>query len=44
VFEEENSKFWEVMASIIARKRFDMNMCLTRNGYRDRESCLNGQT
>ena len=34
VFEEEISKFWELMSSVIARKRVHMDKCLIRNGYR----------
>jgi len=40
VLKEENSKFWKVMASIIARKRVHMNMCLTLNSYRETEAEL----
>ena len=43
VFEDENKNILEMMASIIARKRVHMNMCLSMNGYRERESCLNVQ-
>ena len=37
VFQEEISKLWEVMSSVIARKRVHINMCLSLNGYRERE-------
>ena len=36
VFEEKNSKFWELMASVIARIRVHMNMCRSLDGYRNR--------
>ena len=35
VFEKEISKFWEVMSSVIARKRVHMDKCLSVNGYRE---------
>jgi hypothetical protein len=34
--QEESSEFWEVILSVILRKKFHINMCLILNGYRDR--------
>ena len=36
VIQEERSIFWEVIVSVIVRKKVDMNMCVILNGYRDR--------
>ena len=36
VIQEEISIFWEVIVSVIVRKKVHVNMCLILNVYRDR--------
>jgi hypothetical protein len=36
LIQEGRSIFWEVIVSVIMKKRVHMNVCLILNGYRDR--------
>ena len=35
MIQEERSVFWEVIVSVIVRKKVHMNMCLVLTGYRN---------
>jgi hypothetical protein len=36
VIQEERSIYWEVIVSVMVRRKVRLNMCLILNGYRDR--------
>ena len=43
VIQEERTVFWEVMLTVVVRKRqFVWTMCLILNGYRDRATKVSG--